>query len=262
MNIFLGIQATYSTIEIALFNEETVISMISIDKLDASKKIISVLDMLFKNNHYTLDNISFIASNQGPGPFTLLRTVLTTVNAISFARNIPLIGIDGLNAFFVQEKNSIYPNTVMLLNAFNNDVYFAFHEPNMQNRDTRQIQNSDTIKIDPAFNTNTLEYVYDSDTIKTGYKNIDSLLALIATTFPADTIRFLGNGTQIFEQQIKQLFGSRALIPEQLPLNCSMETIGSIAWQQWVNTQTGVSQLTPLYLKKHAVEMSPTAKLH
>src|SRR5689334_5441532 len=125
MNIFLSIQNTYETIDVGLFSAHTVIDTASISKLQASKKITILLDSLLKKHFLQLSDINFIAVNQGPGPFTTLRIVLTTVNAIQFSRHIPLIGIDGLHAILAEYKNNEYPNTVALLDAFNKDVYFG-----------------------------------------------------------------------------------------------------------------------------------------
>ncbi len=55
---------------------------------------------------------------------------MVSANGLSFARNLPLVGVDGLKAFLYEYTNVMFPITVGLLNAFNNDVYFAIEHNN------------------------------------------------------------------------------------------------------------------------------------
>lgn len=219
---FISIQSTYHAVEVALFNDKRVIESRSISKIEASKLLILTIEELLAAHQQTIRSISFIATNQGPGPFTTLRVVIASVNGLSFATQIPLIGIDGLDAFVQEYHNKSYPITVIILNAFNFDVYFA-------------IQNKATITK--------------------GYKNIDLLLPELQTQFPHETIRFLGNAVELYHHKIQEQFGSRAFIPDPVPHTCSVTQIGLMGLQYW-NTQEGLTyQLLPLYLKQHAAEI-------
>ncbi len=214
---FIAIQNTYDQIEIALYDDTRCLDLQIRDKLVASKEFVDTLANLLSSHQLAFSSIPFIAVNQGPGPFTTLRVIIASVNGLSFATKIPLVGIDGLNAFYEQSKNSTYPNTVVLLNAFNNDVYFATHAEN-------------------------------------GYKNISTLLDELVARIPSEPIRFVGNGSALHRDLILETFGSRAHIPDPLPLYCSIEQIAKQGLAQW-NAQKNVSyQLMPLYLKKHIVQ--------
>lgn len=218
---FISIQSTYDAVELALFNDSTFIDSRSISKLHASKLLILTLEELLATHQQTISNIQFIATNQGPGPFTTLRVVIASVNGLSFATQIPLIGIDGLDAFVQEYQNPSYPKTVILLNAFNFDVYFA-------------IQNKVLIK---------------------GYKNIDLLLSELQKQFPQDTLRFLGNATELYRHKIQDQFGPLAFIPDLLPLTCSVKQIGLMGLQYWQQQEGLSQQLLPLYLKQHSAEI-------
>jgi tRNA threonylcarbamoyladenosine biosynthesis protein TsaB len=223
MTTFLSIQNTYQEVQVALFSDQNLIDGITVDKAIASKRIISMLDNLLHKNGIQLNDISFIAVNQGPGPFTSLRIVIASVNGISFAQDIPLIGIDGLKALLAETRDPDYPNTVALLNAFNGDVYFAIESP-------------------------------DSERSKSGYKKIGALLTELQTTMAGCTIRFIGNATALYRTEIKNRFGDNAFIPEQLPQTCSIEQIGIMGFEKWKENPIGVEQLLPLYLKKHVTQ--------
>src|SRR3990170_4281291 len=124
MTLFLSIQNTYEAIEIALFKDDQLVAALKEDKSRASKELIPLIAYLLLRARITMKDLAFIAVNQGPGPFTTLRVVIATVNGLSFATNVPLVGIDSLDAFLEEYKNSEHP-TIILLNAFNNDVYYA-----------------------------------------------------------------------------------------------------------------------------------------
>ncbi|HRN78233.1 MAG TPA: tRNA (adenosine(37)-N6)-threonylcarbamoyltransferase complex dimerization subunit type 1 TsaB [Candidatus Dependentiae bacterium] len=223
-NLFLAIQNTYESIELGLFEQDRLIDVICEPKIHASKNFIPCIQQLLACNNIALDAIQFLAVNQGPGPFTTLRVVLASTNGLSFAQQIPMTGIDGLHALVEEHLNDTYPNTIVLLNAFNQEVYFAIH--------------------------------IHLQTIETGYMKITELLKQIHNDYPNDFLRFIGNGTALYRDDILHMFGNNAYIPEHLPQTCSLKQIGTIGWQQWQQKKNISYQLLPLYLKKHAAQQA------
>jgi tRNA threonylcarbamoyladenosine biosynthesis protein TsaB len=228
MKKILAIQHTYATVQVGLFENNTLIGHTEIDKKKASGGLILLIDALLKKYTWSLHNLSFIAVNQGPGPFTTLRVVIATVNGLSFATRIPLIGIDGLKALTEEYKKSNYPYTISLLNAYSQDVYFAVQTP--------------TSKL-----------------LQTGYKNITVLLTELKQDYPNKCIRFIGNGTQIHNEQIVATFGSHAIIPEVIPEHCSIQQIGSIGNTLFEQTKDYHYKLLPLYLKNKLIKKLVTS---
>jgi tRNA threonylcarbamoyl adenosine modification protein YeaZ len=188
-------------------------------RLVASKQLIPTLSQLLHDHHIQLQQLPFLAINQGPGPFTTLRVVITTANGLSFASGIPLIGIDALTAAHIEWHNNKYPFTVIMFNAFAFDVYCLIEQ--------------------------------NSNVIFTGYKNIDQLLQELSKH--RESIRFIGNGVALYREKIKNIFGNYAYIPEPNPRYCSLEQIGKMGYAAWKQGNKGVQQLLPLYLKQHPV---------
>jgi len=219
MPIFFAIQSTYETVQIAIFKQITIVDIAHIKKTNASKEIIPTLNALLTHNHLTLTDLSYIAVNQGPGPFTTLRAVITTVNGLSFARNIPLIGVNALDAFVEEQSNTTYPHTVVLLNAFNFDVYFA------------QQHNGN---------------------IKKGCSKIKPLLERIRHEVSDQLIRFIGNASAIYASEIQACFGDHAYLPQPLPETVSIGQIGLSSQKLWANNKKVSYQLLPIYLKQFA----------
>lgn len=220
MAIYLGIQNTYNSVEIALFQDSNLLECVCEDKTRASKNFFLMLQALLKKHHIKLQEISFIAVNQGPGPFTTLRVVIASVNGLSFATEIPLIGIDALDAFLLEQNNKKFPYTIALLNAFSNDIYFGIQR-------------------------------LESPHFEKGYENIDVFLEHLRHSIAEqDVVRFIGNGTQLYEQKIKNVFGEQAFIPDPLPQTCSVQQIAKMGLEKWQKKEGLSEELMPLYLKQ------------
>ncbi len=222
MHYFLVIHITSSVCTIALIKHETVCSQTSVDKYTASKNLIPMIHNLLTSSSIMLSDVSCIIVNQGPAPFSTLRSVLATVNGLHLATAIPLVGIDTLKAMLYEYKNSTH-RTIVLLNAFNNDVYFAIEQ-------------------------------YDSNPL-TGYKKIDALASDIAHTYNNEQIIFIGDGALIHKEVISTTLGDNALISLNAPHFCSLEYLSTLGLQQYKKGITNSHYLLPLYLKKHPVEL-------
>jgi len=225
MAYFLSIQNTYTHLEIGLFKGNQLINWIAEDKLRASKHFVPLIAGLLEEQHIKFANLSFIAVNQGPGPFTTLRVVIASVNGLSFSTKIPLVGVDALDALILEQENHLYPNTVALLNAFNQDVYFGISTPDL---------------------------LYTEK----GYKNVQVLLQELQATIPNQPIRFIGNGAELYSKEINATFGTNAYIPNPLPHTCSVHQIGLMGLDRWDKKDNVVYELFPLYLKQSFIEPS------
>lgn len=221
MHYFLSIQNNYHLVEVALFKNMQSIASTQVSKLEASAHLMLAIKGLLTEHGISFKELSFIAANQGPGPFTTLRVVIATVNGISFATKLPLIGVDGLDMFLNEYRDTQHPTTVALFNAFNHDAYFGIENFNGREK---------------------------------GCKNIGKLLEEIAQQDSAQPIRFIGSGSVFFRDQILETLGTRAYFPIPMPEHCSLETIGLYALDCWNTHKNLTYQLLPLYLKSHVVK--------
>ena len=222
MHSYIAIQNTYDVFEIALFINNELTDKKRENKYNASKLFIPLLDELLTKNNAKISDFDFCAVNCGPGPFSTLRSIIASVNGLHFATNIPLVGIDGLEATFLELYDNNYENTIVLLNAFNNEVYYL-------------IAHRDQI-------------------LSKGYQKIDLFLQEIKQQIP-DSINFFGNGVTLHQSLITEKLGNNAIIKELNPSMCSVEMIGRIGLEKWLLKQRSVGPVMPLHLKKHAVEL-------
>lgn len=122
--IILAIQSTYTSIEIGLYNKNTMtlLGHSTVEKIHTSL-LLDTINMLLNTSLLTIKDVGVCVTNCGPAPFTTLRTVIATVNGLKAALNIPVIGINGLDALSI-EYNTYKDKIVIVLDAFGSDFYF------------------------------------------------------------------------------------------------------------------------------------------
>lgn len=214
--LFLIAQATYTHVEIGLFNGSKILAQQRLEKSSATQLLIKTIDQLLLINNCLLHDLSFIAVNRGPAPFTTLRVVLATMNGISFASGIKLVGVDGLRTFVLENTDTQWPYTAYLLNAFNNDVYFAIEQPN--------------------------------SSLEIGCMNSDQLIEKLSS-FKEYQWRFLGNGVPLFQEKIRARFTNFNFPPSMIDY-CSLQFLAQQAIEHFQHNQFCGHQVLPLYLKE------------
>jgi tRNA threonylcarbamoyl adenosine modification protein YeaZ len=214
---FLAIQNTYTHLEIALFQDNQQLEYRSLTKIEASKACIPALEQLLSAHRLTLKDLNFIAVNQGPGPFTTLRVVIATMNGLSFAQKIPLIGVNALQALLDEYTDAQYAYHIVLLNAFAQDVYYG-------------IQTSH----------GTFEY---------GCAPAQQLIVHLQTLAQKNDLLFLGNGAELHQSLITAAFGKQAHFATPLPHTCSIQQIAKAGKALWEKQEDISFQIEPLYIK-------------
>ncbi len=130
MNKFsLVLQATYTCVEYALYNNQHLLLKHSLIKTSVCTDLMFNLCTLLNDHEITWPEVQHIIINQGPAPFTTLRGLIATANGISFAQKIPLIAVDGLDAFTTEVATQCN-NFLIVLNAFAGDYYYSLQSNN------------------------------------------------------------------------------------------------------------------------------------
>lgn len=214
---YLIIHHSYTHIHLGLYKEQECITTLSLHKHQASSLLIDTIKQILETHLMKLTDLAFIAVNQGPGPFTTLRTVIATVNGLNFALGIPLVGVDSIQAL-INEYHSDTQHIVALLNAFNQDVYFARHIPHANRSEV-------------------------------GYHNITTLLQQIAQEAHNDNkpYLFVGNGAQLHQELILKMV-PHSLVDMTVD-HCSLQQIAQEAFKKWHKKEYTLTQIQPLYIK-------------
>ncbi len=236
---YITIQATYTHAHVALCKDNQCVSTLSNFDSKASSHLIPYIDQLLSQNSLSINDLSFIAIDKGPGAFTSLRVAIVTVNGIAFARKIPLVGIDSLEAltYAVTEsiKNKItppHPIIVALLNAYNNDVYY-------------QITETETGTI-----------------IDKGCKKIDTLLIQLQTNQAQMPMIFTGNGYELHQELIRTTCANSIHIHNYPQSTPDVKIIGQMALKKFLEEKEHCYKIEPLYLKSQYFAIAQQSQKH
>jgi tRNA threonylcarbamoyladenosine biosynthesis protein TsaB len=220
MSHYLALQSTYADVECALFRGTSFVEAIRIGKTESSSLMLIAIQELLSKHKISFQSLDFLAVNSGPGPFTTLRVVIATVNGLSFAGGIPLIGVDGLKVFLGEYHKQGTP-TIALLNAFGGDLYFG-------------------IQVDGI--------------VETGFEQAAILLPKLAQRFGNQPIQLIGNGIAHHQKLVDTLLKPHAsIIQVDTP---SIEAVGRAGFARWQSDDRGCQQLMPEYLKQ-AIGIKP-----
>jgi tRNA threonylcarbamoyl adenosine modification protein YeaZ len=122
-------QSSYTNIEVGLHNKNQLIRSATLDKKDACAQLVPTLDALLNTEGITVSNVTQIIVNLGPAPFSSLRTVITTMNGISFAAGIPLIGVSVFDALNYEYNSKNDHELLIVLRAYSKEYYYGFYAP-------------------------------------------------------------------------------------------------------------------------------------
>ncbi len=225
MVLFIAIHARYHDIQFGLFNNNVLVDSTCVESKQASSQFITIIEELLIRNSLAFNDLTFIAAHQGPAPFTTLRVSLASVNGLVFSNQLPLIGVDGLLAFVTEHKQTTYPFTVALLNAFCEDIYYG-------------ILNS------------------SSQSFHKGYAPVHAFLEKTSQAVRGDAL-FIGNGLERYKELVEQYFGDRAHFLVSNPQLVSLAALGAYAFDQWLEQKSIARELMPIYLKGYSNSMIP-----
>lgn len=236
-SIYLAIQSTYQTVDIALFDGSSILDSRFYSDIRASTYLVSYIDSFLTEHKKTLNDLSFIAIDKGPGAFTTLRVAIATINGIAFAKSIPLVGVDGLEALhfellsnFSLDKKDAPVICISILNAYNNDVYFIYS-------------------------------LVDGDIItKLGYgcKKIDLFINELSLSSCAKNLFFNGNGFGLHQELIEKSLGSQFSIKSKQGSVASSKAIASLGYNLFNNKENISSKIVPNYIKTQLFALKKT----
>ena len=103
--VFLGIESSTEVASVALVNKYGVIGEITYAiKKSHSTQLMLMIIQLLEVSGYSLKTINGIGVSVGPGSFTGMRIGITLANMLSYANNLPIIGISSLKAIAYNGK--------------------------------------------------------------------------------------------------------------------------------------------------------------
>jgi tRNA threonylcarbamoyl adenosine modification protein YeaZ len=216
---FLAMHSTYHTVEYALYHGQKVVECVTLDKVHASSRLVPSLQQLLIHHACPLSDLTYITVNRGPAPFTTLRTLITTINGIRFARHVPLIGIDGFAIWFCMLPDTTY-DTAIIMNAFNQEIYIALRQAG-------------------------------SSAYQSWYGPVPQVIQQLQATITTKLV-LAGNALPLYHGIFEQTMRDRVLFNEINFMTDSLHYSALLSLQAWHDDKQSSMPLTPLYLKTTA----------
>lgn len=197
------------------------------DEKTHSQKLMPLIDEMFKEVNFSLDNIDLLACCVGPGSFTGIRIGVATVKAFADVKGIPVVGVTSLEslAYNIEENGYIIP----IIDAKNNNLYSAIFS-----------------------NKN---YIYSTE-IKDFADNIDNALNIYNNFLASsqENIYFVGDGSIAYKDIIINNFQNKNIHFPTQNLQSSI-SLARCAYSKYLNGFYGDSNsISPIYLRKSQAE--------
>ena len=231
----LSIDTSSKIASIAIIEDGRVLDeMHVLSEEEHSQTLMPMIEKIFNDNNMDLDEIDLIGCSRGPGSFTGIRIGIATAKAFSDAKNIPLIGIDSLEALaysVVIKKENNDCEILAMINAKNDNVYAATYL--VINGKLNMVKNAEIMNL-----TETVNYIdFKKQVFIVGCEDEDSIRRLIQAE--ASSERAISGDDCSFE-----------FVKDTIPTAAS---IGIAAYEKYKN---GVVDeiIVPLYLRKPQAE--------
>lgn len=124
MAFILSIETSTSICSVAIHDQGNLLALAEIDEPGAhAEKLLGLVGEVFEKAGLSFGDLDAVAVSQGPGSYTGLRIGVSTAKGIAFALEIPLIGINTLQAMAASQPISQGEFVVAVLDARRKEVY-------------------------------------------------------------------------------------------------------------------------------------------
>ena len=127
----LSMDTSSDVCSVALLEDDRIIDEIhNQSEKEHSQSLMPMIKELLEKNRITLDDIDLVASGIGPGSFTGIRIGIATTKAFSDAKNIPVVGVNSLEAqaYMVLLKEEKENSKILsMIDARNENAYVAVY---------------------------------------------------------------------------------------------------------------------------------------
>ncbi|MGC1453991.1 MAG: tRNA (adenosine(37)-N6)-threonylcarbamoyltransferase complex dimerization subunit type 1 TsaB [Nitrospirota bacterium] len=227
----LGIETSTTTGSVAVISDDSVIAQYSLNiEVTHSERLMSTVDRVLSDTGLTIADMDGYAVAIGPGSFTGLRIGLAAVKGLALVTGKPVAPVPTLQALAWNLPYAAYPICPML-DARKNEVYAAMYR----------------------FEGTALVHVMAEAVLS---------LSQLSGRISGNTL-FTGEASQLFRNEIVNLFGDRALfapISAMLPSAATVAEIGLGMIKS--GKQADLDSVTPMYIRRPEAEVMWEKKLH
>jgi len=194
-----------------------------------SERLIPEIDTLLRRAGLKIGDIDVFSASIGPGSFTGLRIGLSTLKGLAFATKKPIVTVPTLESMAWNLPFCPYP-ICPLLDARKGELYVG-------------------------------GFLWEEDSPKRLFAETNLKVEEIAPLFKDDKIVFLGEGSEMYKDEIIKVFGNRAIFA---PPHLGVLLPSSAAFLGLRKALRGEfeepSLLRPLYIRKSEAELKNPPK--
>jgi tRNA threonylcarbamoyladenosine biosynthesis protein TsaB len=181
-----------------------------------AEKLLDLVDAAMKQAELRMSDLEAVAVSQGPGSYTGLRIGVSTAKGIAYGLEIPLIGINTLQAMAASQLVNQGEFVVAVLDARRKEVY--------------------------------------TQTFGDALQEITSIEALVleegvfASVLEKGKVYFVGDGADKVKEEIQH---SNAFFPENWEQSLSAKNMGQLAFEKFARQEwEDLAYFVPNYLKE------------
>ncbi|MFZ9188917.1 MAG: tRNA (adenosine(37)-N6)-threonylcarbamoyltransferase complex dimerization subunit type 1 TsaB, partial [Algoriphagus sp.] len=213
----LSIETSTSICSVALHERGALLALAEIKEPGAhAEKLLLLVDEVFEKAALSFGDLDAVAVSQGPGSYTGLRIGVSTAKGIAYGLDIPLIGINTLQAMAASQAVELGEFVVAVLDARRKEVYTQ------------------------TFG-DTLEEI----------TSIESLIleeGVFASVLEKGKVYFVGDGVDKVKEEIQH---SNAFFPEIWEQSLSAKNMGQLAFEKFARqAYEDLAYFVPNYLKE------------
>lgn len=133
MSLILHIETATKNCSVALAKEGVLVHYLEeySEKYSHAERLHVLIEQLFQESSYNLNDLHAIAVGKGPGSYTGLRIGVSSAKGLCFGLKIPLISIDTLTILTNSQDASLYDYMIPMLDARRMEVYTAVFRPDL-----------------------------------------------------------------------------------------------------------------------------------
>jgi tRNA threonylcarbamoyladenosine biosynthesis protein TsaB len=213
----LSIETSTSICSVAIHEQGELLALAEIKEPGAhAEKLLLLVDEVFEKAGLSFGDLDAVAVSQGPGSYTGLRIGVSTAKGIAYALEIPLIGINTLQAMAASQPVAPGDYVVAVLDARRKEVYTQTFGDSLQ-------------ELSPIEAVVLEEGVFGSILEK-------------------GRVYFVGDGVEKVKDEVKS---TNALIIADWAISISAKNMGVLAFEKYASKEwEDLAYFVPNYLKE------------
>lgn len=213
----LSIETSTTICSVAIHERGKLIALVELRESGAhAEKLVLLIDEVFEKAGLSFGDLDAVAVSQGPGSYTGLRIGVSTAKGIAYGLDIPLIGINTLQAMAASQQVAAGEQVIAVLDARRKEVYTQTFD--------------DTLEELTSIEALILEEGVFADVLEKG------------------KVYFVGDGVEKVQEAVRH---TNAFFPENGEQSLSAKNMGRLAFEKFARQDwEDLAYFVPNYLKE------------